>query len=485
MSDNHSRLPTAQRENAGADDSQRPISAIRLSQICYLFVCMCMLFFNYLAVTPTNVYDALFWEDGWLENITAGVFLLAGIALFAAALAERRIFPRCAYVIGGVALTFFGGEEISWGQRIIGFETPGFLASLNNQEEFNIHNLQVVERNFLRAIKLKEIFSALGMVACVAFFCRKDRIFGVPAPPILLTLAFLVITSYILAREAPDFSAGFLRLTLTWHRGLLLLLLLFALFSRNAMLFIAAAASLSIALSTAYLVHHGRSLWFGELQEYLLSVICLFYALVALLDQEAARQKMAASIASLKPAGIASFQAHIPSLPTYSGRFFDGIRGGYLTPWTAVCALIIAGSVGLAIMTHFEVRSEVAAFKDTYLLARTVEPTARSKFDVYLVGRDLHYFKQPCDETEVESTFFLGVFPADVYDLRGVRRQFGFDNLDFRFNTAYGAILEGACTARVRLPDYEIVSISTGQYVFDDDGILANLWIAEFPVGGD
>ena len=443
-----------------------------------------MLFFNYLAVTPTNVYDELFWEDGWIENLTAGVFLLAGIALFAAALAARRVFPRCAYVIGGVALAFLVGEEISWGQRVIGFETPGFLAGLNNQGEFNIHNLQGIESNFLRPIKMKELFSALGMVACVAFFCRKDRVFGIPAPPILLILAFLVITSYILGREAPDFSSGFLRLILTWHRGLLLLLLLFALFSRNAMLFVAAAASLSIALATAYMVHHDRSLWFGELHEYLLSVICFFYALAALLDQGVARQKIAASVTALKPAGIASFHAHIPSLP-YIDRFFAGTRGGYLTPWTAVCALIIMGNIGLAVMVYFEVRMEVAAFKDTYSLARNVEPMARSKFDVYLVERELHYFKQPCDWTEVESTFFLGVFPADVYDLRGDRRQFGFDNLDFRFDTAYGAILEGACTARVRLPGYEIASISTGQYIIEEDGVLTNLWIAEFPVSGE
>ena len=442
-----------------------------------------MLFFNYLAVTPTNAYDALFWEDGWIENLTAVGFLLAGIVLFSAALAERRLIPRCAYVLGGMALIFFGCEEISWGQRVIGFETPSLLAGLNDQEEFNFHNLHVVESHFLRATKLTEILSALGVVACVAFFCRKDRTFGILLPPILLILAFLVITSYILGREAPDFSSGFLRLILTWHRGLILLLLLFALFSRNAMLFIAAAASLSIALSTAYMVHHGKSLWFGELQEYLFSVICFFYALVALCDQEAARQKIAASVAALKLTRITAFHIHIH--PRHiTGSFVARIIGGYLTPWTAVCALIIAGSVGLSVMVYFEVRAEVAAFKDTYSLARTAEPTARSNFDVYLIGRELHYFKQPCDETEVEAIFFLGVFPANVSDLSKARRQFGFDNLDFRFNTAYGAILEGACTARVSLPEYEIGSVSTGQYIIEEDGVLTNLWIVEFPVGG-
>ena len=459
--------------------------ATRLSQFCYILVCLHILFFNYLAVNPTNAYDALVWEDGLIENLTAVVFLLAGIMLFATSLAERRLFARCAYVLGGVALALFGFEEISWGQRIVGFETPGFLAGLNGQGEFNIHNIRVVDSNFLRPIKMREIISALGMVGCVVFFCRKNRVFGISAPSILLILAFLVITSYILGREVPDFSADFLRLILTWHRGLLLLLLLFALFSRNAMLFIAAAASLSIALVTAYLVHHDRYLGFGELHEYLFSVICFFYALTALLDQGVARQKIAAALKRRWAASPSLLFILPPPPPTIAGRFFVGIRRCYLTPWTVVCALIIAGSFGFAVMVYFDVRAEVDASKDTYTLVRTIEPTARSKFDVYLVGRELHYFKQPCDETEVEATFFLGVYPADVYDLRGDRRQFGFENLDFRFDEAYGAISGGACTARVRLPAYEIAVISTGQYVIEEDGGLTNLWKAKFPIGGE
>jgi hypothetical protein len=34
-------------------------------------------------------------------------------------------------------------EEISWGQRIIGFQTPEEIRDINAQNEFNLHNLQV------------------------------------------------------------------------------------------------------------------------------------------------------------------------------------------------------------------------------------------------------------------------------------------------------------------------------------------------------
>ena len=76
-----------------------------------------------------------------MEYLTAAWLLLAGVLLFVTALAERRFFRRCAYVLGGMAMVFAAGEEISWGQRIFGFATPDWLMRLNDQEEFNVHNI--------------------------------------------------------------------------------------------------------------------------------------------------------------------------------------------------------------------------------------------------------------------------------------------------------------------------------------------------------
>lgn len=225
--------------------------------------------------------------------------------LLAAALKGRHLFPRCVYILGGVVMVFFGGEEINWGQRIIGFETPAFLANLNTQGEFNLHNIREYDENFIESGRQWELLFALGVVDATAFFCRKDRIFGILAPPIILTLAFLVVMSSYFHKEVNDFSAQFLRIILTWHRWLLLLLLVFALFSRNAELSIAAAASLSLIIATAYVGYHidytrwsGPPLWYFELLEYLFSVISLFYALAALLDQGMTLRKMAAAALS-------------------------------------------------------------------------------------------------------------------------------------------------------------------------------------------
>ena len=115
------------------------------------------------------------------------------------------------------------------------------------------------------------------------------------------------------------------------------------------------------------------------------------------------------------------------------------------------------------------------------MLTRTLEPAARSNFDVYIDGRELHYFKQRCGYADVKATFFLGVFPQNVDNLPVGRRQNGFENLDFDFGQ-YGQMIDDACAAKVRLPDYEIDRISTGQYTSDADGAPTNIWVAEFPV---
>lgn len=493
MADNLSEFPTDPRKNACLNDGSA-INA-KLLQICYVFVCISILLFGYLASAHPDVYYLATNEDSWLENFTAVAFLLAGGMLFAAALAARRLFPRFAYILGGLVMAFFAIEEISWGQRIIGFETPDFLAIASAQEEFNIHNRYDVEFIFL---KEKEVLFALCIVACIAFFLRKDRIFGIPSPPILLILAILVLLSFAslnLAEGVANYPSGFmsfLQAILTRTRALLLLLLLvlllFALFSRNAGLFIAVVASLFLVISTAYMVYHyhHHRLLYGEMREYLFSVVCFFYALMALLDQRVARQKIMAA-SSLTPAIDACFYAHKFLNQPYGGMLFDGIKKSRLTPWASVCALIIASSIGLAFTVHLNARADAAALKEIYSLTRAsqLEPVTRSKFDVYLVGRDLYYFKQPCANSDTAARFFLAAFPTNVNDIRFSQRRHGFANLDFDFESKQQrVILDGACAAKVRLHPYEITSVSTGQFVIEEDGAFTNLWIAEFPVGG-
>ena len=92
------------------------------------------------------------------------------------------------------ALFFFiTGEEISWGQRILGFGTPEFIGEDNQQGEFNIHNL-----SFIHAYKDGLFTIAIfvwGVVLPLArpffgFVAKLQRALYVPLPPMQLSSYF-------------------------------------------------------------------------------------------------------------------------------------------------------------------------------------------------------------------------------------------------------------------------------------------------------
>jgi hypothetical protein len=80
-------------------------------------------------------------EDGLIEQFTALFFLisslLAAIILFRTREWRLKIFPGVFFL--GFFLCF--GEEISWGQRIFGWETSEIVLAVNVQGETNLHNM--------------------------------------------------------------------------------------------------------------------------------------------------------------------------------------------------------------------------------------------------------------------------------------------------------------------------------------------------------
>lgn len=92
------------------------------------------------------------------------------------------------------------------------------------------------------------------------------------------------------------------------------------------------------------------------------------------------------------------------------------------------------------------------------------KPVIRDRFDVYLTDdRNLMYLRESCDNGDISDMFFVHVIPVDFKDLPEHRRQYAFDNLDFVF-VDHGTKDAQRCAAVIELPDYDIVSIRTGQY---------------------
>ncbi len=88
-------------------------------------------------------------------------------------------------------------------------------------------------------------------------------------------------------------------------------------------------------------------------------------------------------------------------------------------------------------------------------------------FDLYTYpdSRTLGYAKDGCTISDLWAKFLLHVYPVDERDLPEIRRQYGFDNLDFTF-FSWGRWIDEQCWATIILPDYPISSIRTGQYTW-------------------
>jgi hypothetical protein len=98
-----------------------------------------------------GAYARLIAEDGLVEYATSLAYVVATgfAAVLAIALHRRAAAMGMLYWMLSAGLFLIAMEEISWGQRIFGFETPVFLRDLNSQNEATIHNLAGVPTHAL------------------------------------------------------------------------------------------------------------------------------------------------------------------------------------------------------------------------------------------------------------------------------------------------------------------------------------------------
>ena len=414
------------------DDPLREAGAVAF--IAWLVICLALAASALAAaVSPWQYYLAAV-EDGVIENLTVAAYVLAALALSAAAYG-RQGFPRLALAALAVGMAVLAGEEISWGQRLLGYATPDFL-SQNTQGEANLHNVPGVFGG--------GSVSALMMLPCVlavaGALSGKGALFGVPLPSLPLALGALAAVMW------PD-NPGTLQSDLSFwlalptegRSALLLTLGVYAAFVGRWHVLLAAAATLALCAAFGYLDHSDWPRW-NELQELLFGLFWLGYAAELWLGRA-----------------------------PLAGRF-PVPRGAWpLAGWG-----VLALGVGLAAFEGLSARQARAAHGPAMLeearrLAESAAPAARSTFDVYLRPGEVAYFKRPCSQADIGEMFFLHVFPQDPADLPLTRRWFsGFVNLDFRFHW-HGALAGRACGAVVPLPDYPIERVRTGVWNFKEE----------------
>lgn len=160
-----------------------------------------------LAAVPAILYatsrptlDRLTIEDGFIESIQALAFALGGL-LFVWRAVRRRGRDLWSLLLG-LGLLMIAGEEISWGQRLFGIETPAGLEARNVQGEFNLHNIEGLHQN-VRALGLVVIVSLFVLVPLlqrrVGWVKRLLDRLAVPEVPLwavplaLVALAYMVV----------------------------------------------------------------------------------------------------------------------------------------------------------------------------------------------------------------------------------------------------------------------------------------------------
>ncbi|MHA6246373.1 hypothetical protein ACXYMU_00425 [Pontibacter sp. CAU 1760] len=126
----------------------------------YLFLGLTALFIALYALAR-ELYRHVLQEDQLVEWITfLGLIVTSTVALLAAVAIYRKFaYLHWFFVLFSLFSLLAGLEEISWGQRIFGWETTGFFARYSDQHETNLHN------TFQGIFKIKTKHIALVVVS--------------------------------------------------------------------------------------------------------------------------------------------------------------------------------------------------------------------------------------------------------------------------------------------------------------------------------
>lgn len=186
-------------------------------------------------------------EDGPFEYATALIYGVCSV-LFAV-MARRGNFPRnsnyrlgqAILITGAFGCFFIMGEEISWGQRIFGWDTPQSWAAINYQQETTLHNLDWVYATFTssetgifraNAFNLMMVGLGLGLPAIALIPWARTVFSRLAIPVIPLRYAILFVGAWLYGKYLLDptghenppevreflFSAGILMFALTGLR---------------------------------------------------------------------------------------------------------------------------------------------------------------------------------------------------------------------------------------------------------------------------
>lgn len=157
-------------------------------------------------VFSENIISKLGEEDELFEYLTAIFFLFTSIFFIVIFCLKKKIIYLFFFMIFFVGM----GEEISWGQRILNFNTPEYFENNNVQDEFNFHNLLFfnamdfegsLKTGFSKLLSVNFLYKLFWLFYCVLLpviypFSHFVRVIvkkiDLPVPPFSLGILFMI-----------------------------------------------------------------------------------------------------------------------------------------------------------------------------------------------------------------------------------------------------------------------------------------------------
>ena len=195
-------------------------SHVVVMQFCIILAMYAILRFD----GPTRRLTA---EDRFVETLGAIMFLVSsagfGLAYFRSSRLRHKVKGQAErtrknifYLLLSLFFLLAFLEEISWGQRIFGIETPAVFKKYNHQEEINLHNLNWFHgrddsgnrKPFLQLLLNGDrLFSIFWFVYCVCipllgkYHQRMKKVFAkIRLPVIPIQYAVLFPFTYVISR---------------------------------------------------------------------------------------------------------------------------------------------------------------------------------------------------------------------------------------------------------------------------------------------
>ena len=123
----------------------------------------------------------IFRGEGGIIELSSAFFYLISVFICIYGLVKKSEYAS--YLTLWMVLTFFFfGEETSWLQHVIGYQTPDQIQAVNDQKEFNLHNLKwfhadgtLIESLFSSQNLFRIGFFTYFLIIPIIGLCKIDR----------------------------------------------------------------------------------------------------------------------------------------------------------------------------------------------------------------------------------------------------------------------------------------------------------------------